>query len=169
MSKRNYTIEKTAGIILINKKLDKILLIRSSGGFWGFPKGHREKRDKNSLDNAIREVREETNIKVKKNQIISKKKYIVYQYFFRRNSKNPKERKNGWIKKEVILFLALINDKIKIKKQDIEISDFKWMKFDNAIKVISDDEIKKFGKLGSIAKKYIKVIKKIKTFVKKIN
>ena len=82
MSKRNYTIEKTAGMILINKKLDKILLIRSKGGFWGFPKGHREKEDKNSLDNAIREVKEETNIKVKKDQIISKKKIYYLSIFF---------------------------------------------------------------------------------------
>ena len=67
MSKRNYTIEKTAGIILINKKLDKILLIRSKEDS-GIPKGHREKEDKNSLDNAIRKVK--TNIKVKKDQII---------------------------------------------------------------------------------------------------
>ena len=164
MSKRNYTIEKTAGMILINKKLDKILLIRSKGGFWGFPKGHREKEDKNSLDNAIREVKEETNIKVKKDQIISKKKYIIYQYFFRRNSKKPKERKNGWIKKEVILYPALIDEKIKIKKQNTEISEFRWMKFDTAIKIISKDEIKKFGKLGSIVKKYIKIIQNIKKF-----
>ena len=102
MSKRNYTIEKTAGMILINKKLDKILLIRSKGGFWGFPKGHREKKeDKNSLDNAIREVKEETNIKVKKDQIISKKKYIIYQYFLEEIVKNQKKERMVGLKKKL--------------------------------------------------------------------
>ena len=48
MGKRKYTIEKTAGIILINQTLDKILMVKSKSGFWGFPKGHREKEDKNT-------------------------------------------------------------------------------------------------------------------------
>ena len=39
------------------------------------------------------------------------------------------------------------------------------MKFDTAIKIISNDEIKKFGKLGSIVKKYIKIIQNIKRFI----
>ena len=168
MSKRNYSVEKTAGIILINQNLDKILLIKSLNGFWGFPKGHREKEDKSTLANAIREVKEEIGIKVKKDQIIPNKKDIVNQYFFRRHSKNLKERKNGWIKKEIVLFTAIIDDKKAIKKQDIEIAKYKWMNFDKAVKVITDTEIKNFGKLGSIPKKYIKIINKTRRFANKM-
>ena len=38
------------------------------------------------------------------------------------------------------------------------------MKFDTAINAISDNEIKIFGKLGPIVKKYIRLIKKTKNF-----
>ena len=162
MSKRNYTIEKTAGMILINKKLDKILLIRSKGGFWGFTKGHRKKEDKNSLDNAIREVKEETNIKVKKDQNISKKKYIIYQYFFRRNSKKPLERKNGWIKKEIVFFAAMINEKTKIKIQKSELLSYKWMTYKAAENALIKEDIKKHGKVGSIVKKYLIILNEAK-------
>ena len=157
-TKRNYTIEKTAGMILVNKKLNKILLVKSTGGFWGFPKGHREKEDKTVLDNAIREVQEEIGIKVKHDEIVKNYKNVIYQYFFRRNSKKPKERKNGWIKKEVVLFTAIIDDTKKIKKQHEEISDIKWMSFSAARNNILNTEIKKFGEIGPLVKKYIKVI-----------
>ncbi len=158
---RKYTIEKTAGVLLINEKNNKILLIKSKGGFWGYPKGHREKEDKNVYDNAIREVKEEVNIKLKKTDLIPKFKQIMYQYFFRKNSKNPIDRKNGWIKKEIIFFAAKIDENKKIKIQESEIADYKWLTYKQAEKKFIDSELKKFGKVSAIAKKYLKILKKV--------
>ena len=69
---RHYSIEKTAGILIINKQNSKVLLIKSTGGFWGFAKGHREKEDKTVYDNALREVKEELKIKLKKKKLNSR-------------------------------------------------------------------------------------------------
>ena len=157
---RKYIVEKTAGIILLNEKNNKVLLIKSKGGHWGFPKGHREKEDNNVYDNAIREVREEVGIKLNKSDIIPKFKETMYQYFFRRNSKKPLERKNGWIKKEIIFFAAIIDEKTKIKIQKSELLSYKWMTYKVAENALIKDEIKKYGKVGSIVKKYLKILNK---------
>lgn len=49
-----------AGLVLLSSDLSSLILVRDARtGKWGFPKGHRESYDKNDLDTAIRECREE--------------------------------------------------------------------------------------------------------------
>ena len=49
-----------AGLVLLSSDLSSLILVRDARtGKWGFPKGHREYYDKNELDTAIRECREE--------------------------------------------------------------------------------------------------------------
>ena len=54
MIKRKYFVERSAGLYVIDKNTKKVVIIKSSGGNYGFPKGHIEKEDKSSLDAAIR-------------------------------------------------------------------------------------------------------------------
>ena len=84
-------------------------MIKSTGGNYGFPKGHREKEDKSILDTAIRETKEEVGIKVKKSDILKNNKFITDLYFFRKKTHNPKERPLGWIKKNLVMYIALID------------------------------------------------------------
>jgi tRNA nucleotidyltransferase (CCA-adding enzyme) len=159
---RKYSIEKTAGIILLNENNNKVLLIKSNEGHWGYPKGHREKEDNNVYDNAIREVREEVGIKLNNSDLIQSFKETMYQYFFRRNSKKPLERKNGWIKKEIVFFAAMINEKTKIKIQKSELLSYKWMTYKAAENALIKEDIKKHGKVGSIVKKYLIILNEAK-------
>jgi 8-oxo-dGTP pyrophosphatase MutT (NUDIX family) len=49
-----------AGLVLLSSDLSSLILVRDARtGKWGFPKGHRESYDKDDLDTATRECREE--------------------------------------------------------------------------------------------------------------
>lgn len=56
--------KKKAGVA-VRTPDDKVLLIRSRGNMWGFPKGGRH-HDESALDGAIRELKEETGIELDK-------------------------------------------------------------------------------------------------------
>ena len=169
MTKRKYFLEKAAGLYIIDKNTKKVVIIKSSGGNYGFPKGHVEKGDKTSIDTAIRETKEEIGIKVKKSEIIKSKKFITDFYFFRKKTKNPKERPLGWVRKNVIMYIALIDSKEqKIKIQEEELSSAKFVNFEQVQQLIEKAEIEKYGKVTPISKKVIKMSKQVQKFIEKI-
>ena len=169
MPKRKYFIEKTAGLFVIDKNTKKVIIIKSTGGNYGFPKGHREKGDKSILDTAIRETKEEVGIKVKKSDILKNKKFTTDFYFFRKKTNNPKERPLGWIKKNLTMYIALIDSKKhKIKIQEEELSSAKFIKFEKIQPLIEKTEISKYGKIGAISKKIIKMSKQVYRTIQKI-
>ena len=169
MTQRKYFLEKAAGLYIIDKNTKKVVIIKSSGGNYGFPKGHIEKQDKSSLDAAIRETKEEIGIKVKKSEIIKSKKFITDFYFFRKKTKNPKERPLGWVRKNVIMYIALIDSKEhKIKIQEEELSSAKFINFEQVQQLIENADIKKYGKVTPISKKVIKMSKQVQKFIEKI-
>lgn len=112
--------EKSCGCIIIDN--NKVLLVQQNQEFWGFPKGHVE-GDETEEETALREVKEETNLDVK---ILGNKKYKI-EYVTDKG--NPKE---------VIFFLASPLNK-DIKKQDAEIKNIKWLRFEDALKTITYD------------------------------
>jgi len=170
MPKRKYFIEKTAGLFVVDKYTKKVIIIKSTGGNYGFPKGHREKGDKSILDTAIRETKEEVGIKVKKSDILENKKFTTDFYFFRKKTKNPIERPLGWIKKNLVMYIALIDSKKhKIKIQEEELSSAKFIKFEKIQLLIEKTEISKYGKVGAISKKIIKMSKQVHNTIKKLN
>lgn len=101
--------EKSCGAVLFTKESDnlKVILINLvNGGHWSFPKGHVEGNE-SETETALREIREETGLD--KVNLIND---------FRMSTKySPKE---GVIK-EVIYFIATINnpDTIKIQKEEV--------------------------------------------------
>ena len=60
----NFEYENSCGAIVFNENTEKILLVKMHNGNWGFPKGHIEK-DETKEETAIREVLEETNVRIK--------------------------------------------------------------------------------------------------------
>jgi 8-oxo-dGTP pyrophosphatase MutT (NUDIX family) len=75
--------QKVFGCICISPN-NKILLVKGKAGqMWSFPKGHREKTDKTALACALRELKEETGISLKKDYIAYKKykagEYYIYE------------------------------------------------------------------------------------------
>jgi 8-oxo-dGTP pyrophosphatase MutT (NUDIX family) len=72
-----------AGIIIYDPKSDKILIVQSRGNLWGPPKGSAN-GDEHPKDCAIREVQEETGIKViaesLSNKVITLSNRVHYFY-----------------------------------------------------------------------------------------
>lgn len=119
--------EKSCGTIIIEN--NKVLLIQQTDNAWGFPKGHVENNEKEQ-ETAIRETKEETNLDV---EIISNKKYITNYKI------------NSEIDKEVIFFLAKKTSD-KIKKQDEEIKNIKWVDLTKAFDIITYENTKNLYK-----------------------
>lgn len=115
--------EKSCGTIIIEN--NKVLLIQQTDNAWGFPKGHVENNE-TEQETAIRETKEETNLDV---EIISNKKYIINYKI------------NNEIDKEVVFFLAKKTSD-KIKKQDEEIKNIKWVDLNQAFDVITYENTK---------------------------
>ena len=106
---------KSCGCIIIEN--NKVLLIQQKKGLWGFPKGRVEKNE-TECETALREVKEETNLDVKIEDINKKYKDT---YLTKRNKF-----------KEVIYFLA---KRIggEIKPQEKEIKNIEWVDLIEAV------------------------------------
>lgn len=115
--------EKSCGTIITEN--NKVLLIQQTDNAWGFPKGHVENNE-TEQETAIRETKEETNLDV---EIISNKKYIINYKI------------NNEIDKEVVFFLAKKTSD-KIKKQDEEIKNIKWVDLNQAFDIITYENTK---------------------------
>lgn len=119
--------EKSCGTIIIEN--NKVLLIQQTDNAWGFPKGHVENNE-TEQETAIRETKEETNLDV---EIIINKKYIINYKI------------NNEIDKEVVFFLAKKTSD-KIKKQDEEIKNIKWVDLTKAFDIITYENTKNLYK-----------------------
>ena len=111
--------EKSCGVIIFCD--DEYLIIKhSSVGHWDFPKGHVEEGE-TELQTAQREVFEETGLKAK----------LIDGF---------KEETNYYTRpgvfKTVVWFLGFVVNK-KVKCQEGEISDHKWLKFEDALKQLT--------------------------------
>ena len=119
--------EKSCGCIIT--KDNKVLLIKQTKGHWGFPKGHVEKNE-TEIETAIREVKEETNLDV---EIDANKRYTM-EYVTDKGKL-----------KQVVLFIAKCIGG-EIKAQECEVTDIKWLDFDEAIETITYDNTRELFK-----------------------
>ena len=104
----------------------KVLMVRHvNGGHWDFPKGHMELNE-TKQQTAIREVEEETGIKI---QILSNKEY--------KNTYKPKMN----VQKDVIFFEA---EKIGgiLKSQESEVVELAWFELNEAIEKLTFEKSK---------------------------
>jgi bis(5'-nucleosidyl)-tetraphosphatase len=122
--------ENSYGIIPLRKQQGEwqVLLIKHRKGHWAFPKGHPEKSEKPE-ETAVREFTEETNLKVVSFLNIASQKE---HYFFRSGT--------DIIDKTVIYFVAEVFGEIVLHEE--EISDYKWLSFDEAQKQITFPQAK---------------------------
>ena len=116
--------EKSCGCIIINDNNEVLLVYEKGRNFWGFPKGHVEKGE-TEIETALREVKEEVNLDVK----IFKDHRYETNYSFDN------------IEKTVVFFKAKPLD-TKVSKQESEIEKYKWCSYDEAIKLITYDDLR---------------------------
>ena len=120
--------EKSCGAIIYNKNKE-VLIVKHNAGHWDFPKGHVEENE-TEIQTAIREVKEETDIDI---TIYKEYRYEIHY--------NPKEN----VGKTVVFFLAN-NVNNNAKKQDEEIANIGWFKYDEALNILTYDDAKKLLK-----------------------
>lgn len=116
--------EFSAGCIILND--DKVLLekeiSREGDKFWAFPKGHQEAGETDE-ETALREVKEEVGLDV---EIIDKTP-IGNSYFLH----------DGKVLKRVSFFLAKTIGEPKVKVQEEEVEEARWMSLDEARELAS--------------------------------
>ena len=114
----NFDYENSCGAIVFNENTEKILLVKMHNGNWGFPKGHIEK-DETKEETAIREVLEETNVRI----IPDFEREIKYI---------PNEKTI----KKVTIFMGITQDE-EVTIDTFEIEDFKWCTYEEALKLVT--------------------------------
>lgn len=121
-------MEKSCGIIIykIENNEIKYLLLHQNNNCWSFPKGHVENNE-TEFETALRETKEECNLIVKLDNNF--RESILYEIPIKNTLK------------EAVYFIGIpvSND---IKLQEEEITDFKWLNFNDAYNKLEFDNIR---------------------------
>ena len=120
-------VETSCGVVLIN--FGTVLLLQYPQGHWDLPKGHVEDEDKNRIETAKRELKEETGIEGIE---------IVDGFEFRTEYTYQNKGKNR--DKEVWWFIGN-TDEINVTLSH-EHRDYLWLEWDQAIEQITHEESK---------------------------
>tara|TARA_B100000214_G_scaffold227941_1_gene166113 strand:+ start:270 stop:698 length:429 start_codon:yes stop_codon:yes gene_type:complete len=118
-------VETSCGLVLIN--FGTVLLLQYPQGHWDLPKGHVEKKDKNKIETAKRELKEETGIDNIE---------IIEGFEFR--TEYTYQNKGKYRDKEVWWFIAK-TDQISVCLSH-EHQDYLWLEWDQAIEQITHNE-----------------------------
>jgi bis(5'-nucleosidyl)-tetraphosphatase len=105
-----------------------LVLLHQNGLFWGFPKGHREEGEE-PIDTAIRELYEETQLKVI--NLIDKDPLVERYTFYKQGIQ---------VHKKVLFFLAFVEGKVEI--DGVEIKDYRLCKIEAAKQLLTYREAK---------------------------
>ena len=116
--------EKSCGCVIVEN--DKVLLIlQQNDAYWGFPKGHVENGE-TEIQTAKREVKEEVGLDV---EIDENKRYVT-NYIVRNE-----------IDKTSVFYTATTTGG-ELIKQDSEIKEVKWCTFEEALELLTFDNLK---------------------------
>ncbi|MFV0497160.1 MAG: bis(5'-nucleosyl)-tetraphosphatase [Candidatus Fimivivens sp.] len=116
--------EKSCGALVYRYDDERLLLLllrHRHGGHWSFPKGHMEGTE-TEIETALREVREETGLHVSLQQGF--RHAVEYQ---------PKPG----VKKQVVYFLGKALPNEPAVRQELEISELKWVEWDEAFHCVT--------------------------------
>lgn len=125
-------IEKISSMAIVIAKKEKNLkaLLLNNDGEWVFPKGHLEANE-TELDAAIRELYEESNVKVNAQESIGQ----VDEYKFYFSGENAV--------KVIKVFAFIINDEKEITYNKNEgFINGKWIEVDDALKMLKHNDAK---------------------------
>ena len=116
------TMRNAAGIIVFRfeNEIPEVLLLYNANGRWSPPKDGREKGE-SEMENAVRETYEESGLTTSDLTIINDYRY---QFEF---------TKYGMKNRNIVIFLAKINDPNHEIIISHEHSKFQWMKYDEAV------------------------------------
>lgn len=104
----------------------KTLLIKHRKGHWGFPKGHPDAHESQE-QTAQRELEEETGLRVK-HILFAKPLRERYQF----------QHQGKFVQKEVVYYIAEVAGQVSLQTE--EISDFRWVTFDEGLALMTFKE-----------------------------
>ena len=107
---------------------NRYLIIKSTNGDVGFPKGHVEEGEE-EIDTAIRELYEETNVSVR---VVDGFRYAI-EY--------PLPSAQDTVKQSVY-FLGRCDDPEKMKRQESEVSEIAFLSYGEALSALTFNETK---------------------------
>lgn len=142
--------EKSCGTITL--KDNKVLLVTQISNICGFPKGHIE-NDETEMEAAIRETKEETNVSVR---VDSNYRYLINYVV------------NGDINKDVVYFLASVENDDQLIKQEEEIAKVEWVDIDKVRDYLTFDNLKELwdGTLVDIKNNFLSNKRKVENETK---
>ena len=111
-------------------KIWSLLLQSATSDFWGLPKGHVEENE-NLIQTAVREIREETNLKSRIDANFKQK--VEY------------DMDNGH-HKDVTFFVSRVPEDVQVHKQDEEINSFGWFDYQDAYEKLTYDNLRQLLK-----------------------
>lgn len=114
--------EKSYGAVIINEKGEFLLIKHQNGAHWDFPKGHKE-NDETDRETAIREVLEETGLKVR-----------LIDGFKEKSKYSPVPG----VEKVVTFFLGFSMGRVSIQEE--EVMEYEYLPFDEARERITFNE-----------------------------
>ena len=123
--------ETSCGCIIFDRETkSKVLVVYEKGrNFWGFPKGHIEEGE-NEFQTALREVKEEVGLDV---DIVDSKYRYEMNYII----------EDKQVDKTTVLYLAFTkNNENDVTNQEEEIAESRWLSVEEALKVLSYDNVK---------------------------
>lgn len=129
--------ELSSGAIIYRKENGKpyfLIIYSERNKIWCFPKGHIESGEDEGYA-AIREIEEETGIK----DMVFVNGFRVEDVYSAKSSRGPYD--GTVIEKHSIYFLCETKTK-KVMVDSQEISDYKWVSFDDAVKLLRFDSMK---------------------------
>jgi 8-oxo-dGTP diphosphatase len=105
------------GFIIFNENSTKLLLVQNvNSSSWAFPKGKCNPNEP-TLNCAIRETKEETNITIKKNNVWNK--YVKF--------------KSSAFRCKYMFYITNVNEKVIVKPKANEITNIKWFDLQNVL------------------------------------
>jgi len=121
---RNFgkTKEKSYGAVIINEKGEFLLIKHQNGAHWDFPKGHKE-NDETDRETVIREVLEETGLKVR-----------LIDGFKEKSRYSP----IPGVEKTVTFYLGFSMGKVSI--QEDEVMEYEYLPYEEAKERITFNE-----------------------------
>lgn len=112
-------LSRSVGAIVLNERLSTLLIFQQRNKYWEFPKGKMEKGER-ELDTLQREVYEETGIT-----------HFSLIEDFRRTMLYDFRYKGKLIRRKIIYFLIVTNDRVHISKEHTR---YHWLSLEEAKK-----------------------------------
>ncbi|MFA6521813.1 MAG: NUDIX domain-containing protein [Candidatus Gracilibacteria bacterium] len=130
------TKTKSVGGVVINKKTGKVLVVSQNGNSWSLPKGKFEPGEKDGVEVAKREIKEESGV----TELTFVKELPVYERFML--GFNPKEEDKSHLK-EIHMFLFETNQD-ELKPEDPDNPEARWIEKLEVSKLLTHPKDKEF-------------------------